>query len=75
MINQFVRAWVHSFIYDKGTLPDLLTEAGFVNITEREPGESPDPRSPKPRTSPQDIFPNPALNEIETMVFEATKPG
>jgi len=74
VINQFMRAWGHSFIYDNATLPDLLTAAGFVNVTEREPGESDDPNL-RGLEHHQENFPDPAFNDIETMVFEASKPA
>jgi predicted SAM-dependent methyltransferase len=36
VINRFVRAWGHQFIYDEKTLRASLTKAGFVNITRCE---------------------------------------
>jgi predicted SAM-dependent methyltransferase len=32
VINNFVRAWGHQFIYDPNTLEDIMHEAGFTNI-------------------------------------------
>jgi predicted SAM-dependent methyltransferase len=73
-INQMMRAWGHTFIYDRETLSGLLRSAGFINITERLPGESDDPELTGIERHGE-TFPNPEFNLIESIVFEGTKPG
>ena len=36
LVNHFVRAWGHQFIYDADTLMALLRDAGFVSVTRAE---------------------------------------
>jgi predicted SAM-dependent methyltransferase len=72
-INQFMRAWGHTFIYDRETLSGLMRSAGFVDIAERRPGESDDPELTGIERHGE-TFPNPEFNLIESMVFEGTKP-
>jgi predicted SAM-dependent methyltransferase len=43
LINQFMRAWSHTFINDCETLSGLMRFAGFIDITERRLGERDDP--------------------------------
>jgi predicted SAM-dependent methyltransferase len=73
-INQFMRAWGHTFIYDRETLSGLMRSAGFIDITERRPGESDDAELAGIERHGE-TFPNPEFNLIESMVFEGTKPG
>lgn len=40
VVNNFVRAWGHQFIYNDAALRQLMTEAGFTSITERRIDES-----------------------------------
>ena len=42
IINNFVRAWGHLFIYDEETLTNLFTEIGFKNINSYKICESED---------------------------------
>lgn len=42
VINNFVRAWGHQFIYDERTLRASLDEAGFTKIVRRKLNESED---------------------------------
>ncbi len=72
-INQFVRAWGHTFIYDHGTLFGLMRSAGFADVTQRRPGESDDPELVGLERHGE-VFPNPEFNFIESMVLEGTKP-
>jgi predicted SAM-dependent methyltransferase len=73
-INHFMRAWGHTFIYDRETLAGLLRSAGFIDITQRLPGESGDSElSDLERHG--ETFPRPEYNLIESMVFEGTKPA
>lgn len=73
-INQFMRAWGHTFIYDRETLPGLLRAAGFIDVTERRPGES-DDRELTGLERHGETFPRSEFNLIESMVFEGTKPA
>jgi predicted SAM-dependent methyltransferase len=73
-INQFMRAWGHTFIYDRETLSGLMRSAGFIDITEWRPGESDDPELTGIERHGE-TFPNPEFNLIESMVLEGTKPG
>ena len=72
-INQFIRAWGHTFIYDRETLSGLMRSAGFIDVTEWRPGESNDPDLTGIERHGE-TFPNPEFNLIESMVFEGTKP-
>jgi len=74
LINEFVRAWGHTFIYDRQTLPGLLKVAGFIDIVEHRPGQSDDPNLAGLERHGE-AFPDPDYNLIESMVFEATKPA
>ena len=40
VVNRFVRAWGHLFIYDQLTLMDAMLETGFKTITSHKVGES-----------------------------------
>jgi predicted SAM-dependent methyltransferase len=73
LINQFMRAWGHTFIYDRATLSGLMRSAGFTDIRERRPGESDDPELVGLERHGE-TFPKPEFNLIESMVFEGTKP-
>jgi predicted SAM-dependent methyltransferase len=72
-INQFMRAWGHTFIYDRETLSGLMRSAGFIDITERRPGESDDAELTDIERHGE-TFPIPEFNLIESMVLEGTKP-
>lgn len=43
VINNFVRAWGHTFIYDENALRYCLESAGFKEITRRELNQTSDP--------------------------------
>lgn len=70
VINNFVRDWGHSFIYDEKTLHLSLEKAGFINITKCELNQS-----------DRDVFRNlenesrlPAgFLKLETLTLEGTK--
>jgi len=71
VINKYVRAWGHSFIYDYKTLNYLLESEGFIEVATMSVGESPyaelrglENTNRKPE----------GLIALETMVLEATKP-
>jgi predicted SAM-dependent methyltransferase len=63
VVNNFFRSWGHRFIYDPQTLRHALTEAGFLDVREREVGEL-----------EQHLAEAPELNEYETFVLEARRP-
>lgn len=65
VVNNFVRAWGHQFVYDRDTLGHALRTAGFVDIEERRVGDSGLERH---------LADAPELNEYETFVLEATRP-
>jgi predicted SAM-dependent methyltransferase len=73
-INQFMRAWGHTFIYDRETLSGLMRSAGFTVITDWRPGESDDPQLAGLERHGE-TFPNPEFNLIESMVLQGTKPA
>ena len=71
VVNNFVRAWGHRFIFDKPTLAGAIAGAGFVDIVEARVGVSAhaaldgidhDGRMPR------------RFLELETMVIEAKRP-
>ncbi len=69
-VNNFMRAWGHTFIYDRKTLSLSLLRSGFSEINEREIGESPYPHL-------RDIEDTkrlpPGFLALESMIFEARK--
>jgi predicted SAM-dependent methyltransferase len=70
-LNNFVRAWGHTFIYDRETLHFALSLAGFVNIEDRGLNDSTDPSLAglsNDRRMP------PGFLELESMVVEGMKP-
>jgi predicted SAM-dependent methyltransferase len=73
-INQFMRAWGHTFIYDRETLSGLMRSVGFTDIIERRPGQSEDPELVGLERHGE-TFPTPEFNLIESMVLEGTKPA
>jgi predicted SAM-dependent methyltransferase len=71
VLNNFVRAWGHRFIYDEQTLRHGLGSAGFVDMERRQVGESDDPEL----TGLERHLPEaPEFNEYETLVIEARRP-
>jgi predicted SAM-dependent methyltransferase len=71
VVNNFVRAWGHRFIYDEQTLRHALASAGFVDIERREVGESGDPEL---AGLERHLAEAPEFNEYETLVLEARRP-
>jgi predicted SAM-dependent methyltransferase len=71
VLNNFVRAFGHEFVYDEWTLRHALESAGFVGVEEWPVGQSGDPRlaglERHMRSAPE-------FNELETMVLEARRP-
>ena len=72
VINNFVRAWGHQFIYDDETLRSAMTSSGFRDLQRREPGQS-DVAALRGLERHGEVFPNPAFNDIETFVLEGCK--
>jgi predicted SAM-dependent methyltransferase len=70
VVNNFVRAWSHKFIYDPETLSTTLRVAGFHDLVECKLGESehPDLRGlEKVHRLPDGFL------ELESMIIEASK--
>jgi predicted SAM-dependent methyltransferase len=70
VVNNFVRAWGHRFIYDEQTLRHALTYAGFVDVERRRVGESEDPNL---SGLERHLAEAPEFNEYETLVLEARR--
>jgi len=70
VMNNFVRAWGHTFIYDRPTLRLALERAGFRDVTERDLNESP---SPALRDLENETCMPPGFLRLETIIFEGTK--
>ena len=71
LVNHFVRAWGHQFIYDRGTLAGLLRSAGFEDV---EPQELLDSRIAELRGLAKiDRMPEGFL-ELESLTVEGRKP-
>ncbi len=70
-LNNFVRNWGHKFIYDRETLELALQLAGFEKIIGCELNESAHP-SLRGLANVEKI--PPGFLDLESMVFEATKP-
>ena len=71
VVNNFVRAWGHQFIYDDATLRQLMTEAGFTSITARRLDDSAQPALAglaKVGRMPAGFL------SMESLVLEARKP-
>jgi len=71
VVNNFLRAWGHRFVYDAQTLRHALELAGFVDVEEQAVGESGDERL---RGLEHHIPEAAEFNEYETIVLEARKP-
>lgn len=65
VLNNFVRAWGHEFVYDRDTLTHALATAGFVDVEERRVGDS---------GLEGHLAEAPEFNEYETLVLEARRP-
>ncbi len=72
IINNFVRAWGHQFIYDFKTLKFLLERVRFVNVKRYTPGQSQDPNLKGLESHSKSI--GEQFNRLETFVVEAVKP-
>jgi len=72
VINNFVRAWGHKFIYDEKTLRASLEKAGFSEVTRHELNESDDESL---RNLENENRMAPGFLRLETFTLEATKLG
>jgi predicted SAM-dependent methyltransferase len=63
VLNNFMHAWGHRFIYDRDTLRHALEAAGFVDVREGRIGEL-----------EAHLQNEPEFNEYETIVLEAFRP-
>jgi len=71
LINKFVRAWGHEFIYDEKSLRHMMTTLGFAGITRCEVMES----QHQALSDLENIDRKPPGHiALETIVMEATKP-
>jgi predicted SAM-dependent methyltransferase len=73
VVNHYVRAWGHTFIYDKDVLSDVFRYCGFTDVRAFSPGESDDPAL-QDLERHGSIYPNPDYNLVESMVIQGTKP-
>jgi predicted SAM-dependent methyltransferase len=74
VVNNFVRAWGHLFLYDAYTLARTIADVGFklgTNGSFHNINESPDPHF---RNLENDARCPPGFLQLETMTIEAEKP-
>lgn len=74
VINNAMRAWGHQFLYDGPLLIATLERCGFVDVCQHRPGSSDDPVLHGIEHHGQFIG-DEAINQYETMVFEARRPS
>jgi predicted SAM-dependent methyltransferase len=72
-INHLFYNWGHQFLYTESELTELLAAHGFANIVRRSPGQS--DHELLQGIESHERFYGEAMNEYETMVLEAQKPG
>ena len=72
IINHFVRAWGHRFIYDEQSLASVLENAGFTDVAKHALQESDDVMLRG--LANEDRMPE-GFVELETLTLEAVKPG
>ncbi len=71
LINNFVRAWGHQFIYDKSTLSLALRQVGFSNIKNCQLFKSVDPVFSNLEFHAKDL--GNEFYSLETLILEAVK--
>ena len=74
VINTFMTSWGHTFVYDVPTLKRSMVDAGFINVADYRAEQSDDPNLRGIELHAQEIG-SVAMNELETMVLEGTKPS
>lgn len=72
ILNYELKSWGHQFVYDPRTLRESLERTGFQIVKEFAPGESDDPQLTGLEVRHK--APTHAMNDYETMVFEAVRP-
>jgi len=72
VINNFFRAWGHSFLYDAETLHHALSASGFRNIKFYKPGVSEDPQLRNLEWHGRELG-SETINQFESMVIEGNK--
>jgi predicted SAM-dependent methyltransferase len=72
VINNFFRAWGHSFLYDSETLAYALRASGFAAIKSYGPGLSDDPNLMDLESHGKEIQ-DESINQFETIVVEGQK--
>lgn len=72
IMNDYYRAWGHQFVYDRGSLAQLLLRAGFVNLEELPIGVSGDAHL---RGLENEGRMPDGLLALSTMTFEAARPA
>jgi predicted SAM-dependent methyltransferase len=65
VVNNFVRAWGHEFVYDRDTLSHALRTVGFVDVEQHHVGDT---------GLEGHLAEAPEFNEYETLVLEARRP-
>jgi len=70
VVNLFLRAWGHTFLYDPSTLSEALSEAGFLDVTWHRCGES--DQLELVGLEPVDRMPD-GFYQLESMTAEAIK--
>ena len=71
ILNYELKSWGHQFVYDPQTLRESLERTGFQAINEFAPDESDDPQLTGLEVRHKKS--NHAINDYETMVFQAVR--
>jgi SAM-dependent methyltransferase len=74
VINHMFKDHKHQFIYDCETLSAMITDAGFIEVVRRKPGESDEPELRGVEAHGRAIG-DEAVNRFETLVVEAQRPS
>jgi len=72
VINNFFHSWGHQFLYDKETLNNALSAAGFREIKFYRPGESDDPVLQSLEAHGKELGSD-QINQFETIAIEGRK--
>ena len=72
VINNFFRAWGHSFLYDRDTLSQALLASRFSDVKFYRPGESEEPMLENLECHGKELQ-SEKINQFETMVIEGCK--
>jgi predicted SAM-dependent methyltransferase len=73
VINNFVRAWGHTFIYDEDILANSMKTVGFVAVEPQRIGISSDPHFTGLENQQRMVTLPDEFYELETIVFEGVK--